>query len=186
MQPISNGVFQQNNFLQVWQKQGTEYQLSGYGTPVAGEFVPNNILLPSTSTVQGYYQGQLLATAKGDGTGAYAGLTAGCNVNLDPDSTDTGQKVWNGNIIVSIPGLTSPMALLNPDGTKAPVNATCIQIATPLQGWQIKVQCLYMSGKQFDPAEITKVIAMLKAYTKYSLIYSTLSTTNDNITIFSY
>ena len=78
------------------------------------------------------------------------------------------------------------MALLNPDGTKAPVDATCIQIATPLQGWQIKVPCLYMSGKQFDPVEVNNVIAMLKAYTTYNLIYSTLATTNDNITIFSY
>ncbi len=186
MQTISNGVFQKNDFLQIWQKQGGEYQLTGYGTPIANEFVPNNILLPSTNTVQGYYQGQLLATAKGDGTGVYAGLTAGCNVNLDPNSTDTGQKIWNGRIIVSIPGLTSPMALLNPDGTKAPVNATCIQIATPLQGWQIKIECLYMSGKQFDPVEINNVITMLKANTKYNLQYSTLATTNSNITIFSY
>ena len=157
MNPIVNGVFNRNKFTNVVRQQGSEIQLTGFGAVVEGDYTPNNILLPSTNTNQGYFQGQMLATATGDGTGAFAGLTNGCNVNLDPNSTDTGQQIWNGRVIVSIPGLTQPMSV------GSAVNSTMIYCSIPNSNWQLISEYLYMGGLQFSAAEILAVKTYLKS-----------------------
>lgn len=121
----------------VWVKQGENAAKVGGGfTTVPG--TPSVQLLPSTNTVLGYYNGQMLAYAAGNGTGIYAGLTAGALVNFDPASSDTGQAVWNGFIIADN-GLKAPL----------PINTTypgTIQIAIANGGWTIRQQFLYAGG----------------------------------------
>lgn len=147
MQYAVNGLVVNNTYnVQPWVKQGTTFSAGGGFTTTAG--IPSQQLLASTNTLLGYGNGQMLAYAKGDGTGAYANLTEGALVNFDPASSDTGQKVWNGFIICDA-GLH----------VNLPINTTLngsLQVATPKQGWVIRQQFLYAGG---TPATDVSVVA---------------------------
>jgi hypothetical protein len=101
-----------------------------------------------TNAVQGYGNGQMLATAAGNGTGNYAGLVAGTLVNWDPASTDTGQKVWNYKVI-SDPSIK---LFLQPK-TTYPGTLLC---AAPKMapGWILLAQYLYGPGTAATDASI--------------------------------
>jgi len=127
----------------LWTKQGTSIIIGGGFTTVSGN--PSQQLLPSLNLTLGYFNGQMLANAVGDGTGRFANLTAGALINFDPASTDTGQAVWNGMIICDL-GLKNPLPLLDPVTNQPFVYSGTIQVATQLQGWVIRQQYLYGSG----------------------------------------
>jgi hypothetical protein len=114
-------------------KQGTSFIVGGGFTTTSGK--PSQQLLASTNTTMGYYTGQMLAYANGDGSGMYAGLTAGAQVNWDPASSDTGQAVWN-QFIINDAGLTQPLPLnVTYDGS--------LQCMTARQNWVVRQQFLY-------------------------------------------
>lgn len=115
-------------------KQGTAFVVGGSFVTTPG-IVPSQELQPSTNTVLGYFNGQMLAYSAGDGAGIYAGQTAGALINFDPASSDTGQAVWNKLIIVDC-GLVTPLL----------INTTfvgTVQVAGPNQNWVIRTQFLY-------------------------------------------
>jgi len=127
--------------VNIWIKQGTAFVVGGGYTTTSG--VPSRQLLASTNLQHyGYFNGQMLAYAAGNGSGGYAGLTAGAMVNFDPASSDTGQAVWNGFIICD-PALKQALPFYIP-GTSTPyVPYGSILVASPLQGWVIRQQFLY-------------------------------------------
>ncbi len=131
---------------EIWVKQGTAFIVGGGFTTVSG--VPSQQLLASTNTLQGYFQGQMLARASGvKSDSSSSGLTAGALINFSPvsPSGDTGQQIWNG-LVICDPGLKLPFPLLDPI-TGAPfVPLNTIQVASPLQGWVLREQYLYASG----------------------------------------
>jgi hypothetical protein len=136
------------------------YSVQGTTTNVSGSFVtvPDKVsgqLLPSTNAVLGYGNGQMLARAKGDGTGDYAGLTEGALINWDPNSTDTGQAVWNGYIIADLSFATESDGV-TPAGY-LPIKTTTtaiVGVATPRARWQILQQYLYGPGTPDTDATI--------------------------------
>ena len=130
-----------------WVKQGTAFTVGGSFTTVPG--VPSQEIQASTNTTMGYFNGQMLAYASGDGSGIYAGLTAGALVNYDPSSTDTGQKIWN-TFIIADGDLTGPLDINTTyvDGS--------VQCATAHQNWVMRQATLYASG---TPATDTAIVA---------------------------
>jgi len=134
--PIDGALVYNVSNVVIFTKQGTSFIAGGSFLTIPGQ--PSQQLLPSTNKVLGYFNGQMLATANGDGKDDYAGLTAGALVNFDPNSSDTGQKEWN-TFIICDGGLTQPL----------PIGATysgTVQVATAHQGWVIRQQYLYASG----------------------------------------
>lgn len=143
--PIDGAVLYAVANVECWTKQGTAFVVGGSFTTTSG--VPSQQLLPSLNPVLGYFNGQMLATAAGDGTGPFAGLTAGANINFDPLSTDTGQAKWNGKVICDA-ALKFPLPIgTTYDGT--------LLVATELQGWILRQQFLYASG---TPATDTAIV----------------------------
>lgn len=173
--PIDGDVLFTVANVEIWTKQGTAFVVGGSFTTTSG--VPSQQLLPSTNTVMGYYNGQMLATAAGDGTGPFAGLTAGAQVNFDPLSTDTGQAVWNGNVICDM-GLKFPLPIgATYDGT--------LFVATPLQGWVLRQQFLYGSG---TPASDTALVqtAVTSTVGVKTIQSQCMNSSNAYETIFAY
>lgn len=113
--------------------QGKSFIVSGSYTTTPG--VPSSQLLPSTNTTQGYFNGQMLAYAAGDGTGIYAGLTAGAMVNFDPASSDTGQKVWNTYVICDA-GMQNALDINT-------TYAGSLQCASAKNNWTMRPQFFY-------------------------------------------
>lgn len=120
----------------IYTKQGTTFTCGGNFVTVSG--TPSQQLLASTNQTLGYGNGQMLAYAAGNGTGIYAGLTAGALVNFDPDSTDTGQAVWNTGIICD----DSLTGFLDIEETYDGV----VLYATAKQNWVIIQDFLYAGG----------------------------------------
>jgi hypothetical protein len=152
-------------------KQGTSFLVGGSFTTVSG--IPSQQLLASTNTTLGYWNGQMLAYAAGDGTGDFAGLTAGAQVNWDVNSTDTGQQIWNGYIICD-PALTAPFAI----NTTYPGT---IQCATPHQNWVIRQQFLYGGG---TPA--TDTVAVAAAVARFAAASQTMNSSGSTEVVFAY
>lgn len=172
--PINGEVLNTTYNIQPWVKQGSGAVIGGGFTTVAG--VPSNQLLASTNTNLGYGNGQMLAYAAGDGTGAYAGLTAGALVNFDPASTDTGQKVWNGFIICDA-GLHGTLPI------GATLNGTLL-VAIPTSGWIIRTQFLYAGG---TPATDTAVVlTAIQGYAGKCVLYQISNESGANEVVFSY
>jgi hypothetical protein len=134
--------------------QGESFIVGGGFSTTPG--VPSQQLLPSTNATLGYYNGQMLATAAGGGTGIYAGLTAGAMVNFDPASDDAGQAVWNGYIICDA-GIQNPLAIHT-------TYAGTIQCAVPLAGWTIKQQFLYAGGTPATDVTVVNTAVTTSAY----------------------
>src|SRR6516225_5541850 len=109
--PVNAAVLYTVQNVVPWTKQGTSFLVGGGFTTVSGQ--PSQQLLPTTNTTVGYFNGQMLARAAGDGSGDFAGLTAGALVNFDPTSSDSGQAVWNGFVICDL-GLKFPLPILDP------------------------------------------------------------------------
>lgn len=129
----------------VYQKWGTSMTLSTSASASSGYQ-----LAQSTNTTQGYFVGQMLAKATGlTSTGTSSGLTADAYYNYNPSSTDTGQKVWKGHIIVDN-GLPAPLSL-----SDLPDNLS-LEVAIPNAGWIIRQQYLYANG---TPATDTSIVA---------------------------
>lgn len=129
-----------------WVNQGRSFAVGGSFTTTAG--TPSSQLLASNNLVLGYYNGQMLARAVGDGTGRFAGLTAGALVNWDVTSTDTGQAVWNGFIIADA-DIKYPL----PIGTTYPGT---ILVAVPLGGWTMRQQFMYGGGTPATDIAVVK------------------------------
>ena len=156
-QPVDAALLYTVANVECWTKQGTSFVVGGSFTTIPG--IPSQQLLPSTNTVLGYYNGQMLAYAAGNGSGIYAGLTAGAQVNWDPNSSDTGQVVWNGFVICD-PAMKFPLAI----NTTYPGT---IQCATAKQNWVLRQQYLYGGG---TPA--TNVAAVQTAVVAYGVVQS--------------
>lgn len=173
--PIDGTVLYTVSNVTLWTKQGTSFIAGGNFTTTSG--VPSQQLLPSTNTVLGYFNGQMLARAAGDGSGGFAGLTAGALVNFDPASSDTGQAKWNGFVICDA-GLKAPLTI----GTTFPGS---VQIATPLQGWVLRQQYLYAGG---TPATDTTVVntAVTTTVGVTCVQSQTMNSSGSTETIFSY
>jgi hypothetical protein len=92
MNPCSGQKLFGASFENPYFRLNTQIMLSGSAQTVAG--IPSIQLQLPTNTELGYFSGCMLARSAGDGTGAYAGQIAGALINWDPNSTDTGQKVW--------------------------------------------------------------------------------------------
>ncbi len=139
-------IFLTNTTLPVFKQPITEFVVGGSFTTVLNQ--PSQELLPSTNTTLGYFNGQMLAKAAGDGTGIYAGLTAGAFVNFDPASTDTGQAVWAGYVICD-ENLVNPL----------PINTTytlgTVRVVGPKMGGVLRVAALYAGS---TPALDTTVV----------------------------
>lgn len=172
--PINGAVLNTTYNVQPWVKQGSGAVIGGGFTTVSG--VPSNQLLASTNTVQGYGNGQMLAYAAGDGTGAFAGLTAGALVNFDPASTDTGQKVWNGFIICDS-GLHNNLPI------GATLNGTLLT-ATPKAGWIIRTQFLYAGGTAVTDA--AAVLTAIQGYAGGCVLYQVSNESGANEVVFNY
>lgn len=173
--PIDGSVLYAVANVVCWTKQGTAFTVGGSFTTTSG--VPSQELLPSTNTVLGYYNGQMLATAVGNGTGPFAGLTAGANVNFDPLSDDTGQAVWNGKVICD-PALKFPLAIgATYDGT--------LNVATELQGWVLRQQYLYAGGT--PASDVAAVNTAVKTTSTIKTVQSQcMNSSNAYETIFAY
>jgi hypothetical protein len=169
--PVDGAVLYAVSNLDIWTKQGTSFLVGGSFTTVSG--TPSQQLLPSTNTTVGYWNGQMLAYANGDGTGMYAGLTAGAQINWDVNSTDTGQAIWNGNIICD-PALTQPFT----------INTTylgTLQVATRNQNWVIRQQFLYGGG---TPASDATAVAA--AVARFGSASQTMNPSGNLETVFAY
>ncbi len=169
--PVDGAVQYEVQNVLVFTKQGTSFLVGGSFTTVPG--IPSQQLLPSTNTVLGYWNGQMLAYAAGDGSGLYAGLTAGAQVNWDVNSTDTGQQIWNSYIIAD-PALTQPLAV----GTTYPGT---IQCATAHQNWVIRQQFLYGGG---TPA--TDATAVASAVSRFGVASQAMNSSNSDEIVFAY
>lgn len=169
--PVNGSVLYDVQTLLIFTKQGTSFLVGGDFTTVSG--VPSQQLLASTNTTLGYYNGQMLAYAAGDGTGDFAGLTAGAMVNWDVNSTDTGQQIWNGYIICD-PALTQPFAI----NTTYPGT---IQCATPHQNWVIRQQFLYGGGTPSSDAT-----AVAAAVSRFGVASQTMNSSLGLEVVFAY
>lgn len=141
LQPMDGALLYTVDNLTIWV--GTP----GRGVGVGGSFTtvsgtPSQQLLASTNLTLGYGNGQMLAWAAGNGSGRFAGLTAGALINFDPTSTDTGQAVWNRYIIVD-PGLNLFLPLIDSETGDPFVYGGVLNCATNLRGWEIRRQFLY-------------------------------------------
>ncbi len=154
-----------------WTLQGTSFSVGGSFVTTSG--VPSAQLLPSTNTTIGYYNGNMLAYAAGGGSGIYAGLTVGAIVNWDPNSSDTGQAIWNGMIIAD-PSLTQPFAINT-------TYAGTINVATAHQHWKIIQHFCYGGG---TPS--TDATAVQTALTAKSIISVPASINNTTQLVFAY
>lgn len=175
--PIDGSVLFTVSNVELWTKQGTSVRVGGGFTTTVGQ--PSLQLLPSTNTVLGYYNGQMLARAAGDGTGIYAGLTAGALVNFDPASTDTGQVVWNGWVICDA-GLKQPL----------PINTTYVgpgtlEVATQLQGWVLRQQFLYAGGTPATDVAVVETAVTATAGINVSQ-FQCMNSSNAYETVFGY
>lgn len=173
--PVNGAVLYAVANVECWTKQGSAFYVGGAFTTVSGQ--PSQQLLPSTNTTLGYYNGQMLANAVGDGTGMYAGLTAGALINFDPASTDTGQAIWNG-LIICDPALKFPL----------PINVTyngSLLVASPLSNWTIRQQFLYASG---TPASDTTIVnTAIRSTANISTVQSQcMNSSGANEIIFNY
>lgn len=142
-----------------WVKQGTAFYIGGSFITIPGQ--PSQQLQASTNTTLGYYNGQMLATSAGDGTGLFAGQVAGALINFDPASTDTGQAVWN-SFVIADPDIKFPFPLVNPVDGVPYVFPGILLIATPVTGWILREQFMYGPG---TPA--TDVTIVQTAITTY-------------------
>lgn len=175
LRPIDGNVLFNVFNVECWTKQGTAFVVGGSFTTTSG--IPSQQLLPSLNLTQGYFNGQMLARAAGNGSGRFAGLTAGALINFDPTSSDTGQAVWNGYVICD-PALKFALPVgVTYDGT--------LLVATELQGWVLRQQYLYAGG---TPA--TDVAAVNTAVTTTSGIKTVqsqcMNSSNAYETIFAY
>lgn len=171
----------------IWTKQGTSFVISGSFTTLPN--LPSKQLQASTNTTRGYSNGQMLAFSSGTVSGGgSSGQVARALINWDPDSTDTGQQVWNGFIICD-PGLKITLPLLDPDTGDDFVYPGTIQVATPLQGWVIRQQFLYGAGTPATDATAvnTAVQNSTTAATGFKCIQSIIqNASNGDEIIFAY
>ena len=153
-QPVKVVNPQQGNLLYMeqninnWIQLGTSLNIGG-GYSVASGM---NLGIGTNKTL-GYGNGQMLAVAAGNGTGAYAGLVTGSLVNWDPASTDTGQKIWN-YMVITDRGMKTFLAPQTTYGGS-------IQCAAPKMQWILAAQFLYGPGTPTTDAAI--VATALKA-----------------------
>jgi hypothetical protein len=146
--PVDGYVVQTTLQPIIWANQGRGTTIGSSFTTVSGQ--PSFQLQSSTNTVLGYFSGQMLAYSNGNGTGAFAGQTAGALINFDPASTDTGQAVWNGMVIADA-GLHQAL----PIGYTYPIGATVIA-SVPNANWSLYVQALYAGGTPATDAAVVR------------------------------
>ena len=157
--PMNAAKYNLDKPITLFINKGKEVSVNGDATTVTG--LPSNQLLPSTNTVQGYFTGQMLATASGvKADSTPSGLIAGAMINFNPSSLDTGQQVWNGKI-VNFDSTTLPMPLKNPDGS--PYVPPAMNCSVPAGGWTIRQQYLYANSTPELDVDVVK--AALEAWT---------------------
>ncbi len=88
-------------------------------------------------TFSGFAPGCMLATLKN----ASGSIPAGAIVQFDPNSTDAGQKVWNGMVVVD-QGLTLSPALFS-GATTAQTYAGAVDVSVPRTAWMLRKQFMY-------------------------------------------
>lgn len=140
---------------QIYTKQGTSsFTVSGFNPIITG--IPSTKLLPSTNTVMGYFNGQMLARTSGvKADTTPSGLIAGGIINFDPASLDTGQKQWI-KWVMNDGMLTEPLQLVDPYTAQPFSPNMFLSVATPGMGWQLMNNFLYASGTPETDIEIVK------------------------------
>ena len=171
--PVQGNVLYREQNINNWIQLGAALNIGG-GLPNSSGLQ----LGVGTNTMQGYGNGQMLAVAAGNGTGAYAGLVAGSLVNWDPSSTDTGQKVWNYMVICDrsikmfLPPLTTYPGL--------------ISVAAPHMQWILLAQYLYGPGTAATDAAIVATALAAAAKANIATLGQSMTPNGNYVTIVAY
>jgi len=151
--PIDGQTVSYRNNVTIWVQQAKGTTIGGTFITVSG--TPSQQLLPTLNTNLNYMNGQMLATAIGDGSGGYAGLTAGALINWDPNSSDTGQAVFN-KMIICDPSIKAPFQIYL-TGSTPPYNIFNGSVTAAIgPGWFIMTEFLYGPGTPLTDVSIVQ------------------------------